>query len=224
MAASIGGIHLPHDPDRAVFMLSGGIDSLALLISESKRFKKPHAVYMNLGQKSAVRQEAAVKRICHHRACPLTICNLAGMAEMFFIVSEPPHPMVAELFRAEESMKPIAIAAAFAASSGAQSLFYGATTEDVNDAPFLIDLLKTIEKAAQINTGRTYFSVEAPLATTSRADALKSVPAEMHSMTWSCLWGGLHHCGQCRGCTVRQQRFADAKIPDPTVYSMEYMA
>ncbi len=224
MAVISGGILLPHDKDRAVFMLSGGIDSLAVMLGQLGRVKKPHAIYLSLGQKSAARQEAATKRICHKLNVPLSVGNLSGMAELFFVVSEPPHPMVAENFRPEESMKAVSIAGAFAASSGAQSLYYGATSEDVTDAPFLIDLLKAIENVIRINTGRTYFTIEYPCASKSRAELLKQVPPDLHAITWSCLWGGLHHCGKCQGCTNRKQRFAIAGVTDPTVYSMEYPA
>lgn len=37
--------------------------------------------------------------------------------------------------------------------------------------------------------------------------------------TWSCYAGGEEHCGSCPTCHARKQAFADAGVPDPTVYA-----
>ncbi|MBO7502494.1 MAG: 7-cyano-7-deazaguanine synthase QueC [Paludibacteraceae bacterium] len=39
-----------------------------------------------------------------------------------------------------------------------------------------------------------------------------------YAQTWSCYKGGERQCGRCGTCTERKQAFADAGIPDPTVY------
>lgn len=39
-----------------------------------------------------------------------------------------------------------------------------------------------------------------------------------YSHTYSCYKGGEKHCGRCGTCTERRQAFADAGLPDPTVY------
>ncbi len=40
-----------------------------------------------------------------------------------------------------------------------------------------------------------------------------------YSHTYSCYRGGEHHCGTCGTCTERREAFAQAGIPDPTVYN-----
>jgi 7-cyano-7-deazaguanine synthase len=37
--------------------------------------------------------------------------------------------------------------------------------------------------------------------------------------TWSCYKGGAMHCGRCGTCVERREAFAQAGIPDPTVYA-----
>ena len=36
--------------------------------------------------------------------------------------------------------------------------------------------------------------------------------------TWSCYKGGARHCGRCGTCVERREAFAEAGLPDPTVY------
>ena len=36
--------------------------------------------------------------------------------------------------------------------------------------------------------------------------------------TWSCYKGGAIHCGRCGTCVERREAFAQAGVPDPTVY------
>lgn len=37
--------------------------------------------------------------------------------------------------------------------------------------------------------------------------------------TWSCYQGGTVHCGRCGTCVERREAFAQAGLPDPTVYA-----
>jgi 7-cyano-7-deazaguanine synthase len=39
------------------------------------------------------------------------------------------------------------------------------------------------------------------------------------SHTWSCYKGGRVHCGKCGTCVERREAFAQAGIPDPTIYA-----
>jgi 7-cyano-7-deazaguanine synthase len=39
------------------------------------------------------------------------------------------------------------------------------------------------------------------------------------SRTWSCYKGGAVHCGKCGTCVERREAFANAGVPDPTVYA-----
>lgn len=40
--------------------------------------------------------------------------------------------------------------------------------------------------------------------------------------TWSCYEGRHDHCGICPTCRARKQAFADASVPDPTQYTIEF--
>jgi 7-cyano-7-deazaguanine synthase len=39
------------------------------------------------------------------------------------------------------------------------------------------------------------------------------------AQTWSCYKGGATHCGRCGTCVERREAFAQARLPDPTVYA-----
>lgn len=42
--------------------------------------------------------------------------------------------------------------------------------------------------------------------------------------TWSCYRGRDVHCGTCSRCTERREAFAEAGVPDPTVYAPEALS
>lgn len=41
------------------------------------------------------------------------------------------------------------------------------------------------------------------------------------AQSWSCYLNGTQHCGRCPACLFRQESFAEAKIPDPTIYEAQ---
>jgi len=61
--------------------------------------------------------------------------------------------------------------------------------------------------------------VRTPFATLSKAQVLRSHPGLPLELTFSCLRPtGETHCGRCNKCAERQRAFAEAGLPDPTVY------
>ena len=213
-----------------VVALSGGIDSTSLALKLLESGEKIRGIFFNLGQKSHRRQEAAVRRFGLQHDVPVEIINIPGFLDMFVGVMKPPHPMVAEAAAGpnepcNDSCSVILSAGLYGAATGAEVLYYGASLEDVQRIKALPEMLEHIERTIQINTGVSKFRCEAPNIKRSRPEILKEMGAGISDVfTWSCHWGGLHHCGECEGCKVRQDRFSVAAIPDDTEYSKEYPA
>jgi 7-cyano-7-deazaguanine synthase len=63
-------------------------------------------------------------------------------------------------------------------------------------------------------------TIDAPYTNITKTDIARRGAALGidYAHTYSCYKGGEHHCGRCGTCTERRQAFAEAGIPDPTIY------
>jgi 7-cyano-7-deazaguanine synthase len=79
---------------------------------------------------------------------------------------------------------------------------------------FFAGLQKLVNEAIGGNV-----EVRTPFADLSKAQVLRSHLGLPLELTFSCLRpAGETHCGRCNKCAERQRAFAEAGLPDPTVY------
>ena len=79
---------------------------------------------------------------------------------------------------------------------------------------FFAGLQKLVNEAVGGNV-----AVRTPFAALSKAQVLRSHTGLPLELTFSCLRPtGETHCGRCNKCAERQRAFAEARLPDPTVY------
>ncbi len=220
---------------KAVVLVSGGIDSTVLLFSLRQREYALHALAFHYGQR-------------HRRelACAQRQCETAGVQE-FRCVSMPflgellregtslleaggPVPDLDNIPRALRDQPPtyvphrnmlfLSIAAAYAESIGADRVFYGAQVQDEygywDCTPAFLERINAL---LSLNR-RQPVTVEAPLLRNSKADNVKlglSLGVDF-GMTWSCYRGETLACGRCPTCVERLNAFKQAGMPDPLPY------
>jgi len=220
---------------KAVVLVSGGIDSTVLLFSLRQREYALHALAFRYGQR-------------HRRelACAQRQCETAGVQE-FRCVSMPflgellregstlmetggPVPDLDDIPQALRDQPPtyvphrnmlfLSIAAAYAESIGAARVFYGAQAQDEygywDCTPVFLERINAL---LSLNRRRAV-TVEAPLLRNSKADNVKLGLAlgVDFSMTWSCYRGEMLACGRCPTCVERLNAFKQAGLPDPLPY------
>lgn len=212
-----------------VVMLSGGIDSSSLALDLLSKNVRILGVYLNFGQKSATRQQAAAARLAMTKGFPLQVGDLAKMVDMFLHVEDPPHIMMTEAPvrgpGCEDSCMALTTSAIFTANMGAKNLYYAATKEDATAIPKLSEMLQHVQETIRINTGISDFAIHAPFIQKTHPEVLKILNSRDPGVfTWSCHWGGLYHCGACDGCDTRRSRYSAARLEDLTVYSQEHPA
>jgi 7-cyano-7-deazaguanine synthase len=121
----------------------------------------------------------------------------------------------------------LALALGWAEVVGAEAIYIGANVLDYSGYPDCRpEFLRAFEALARVGTkagveGRP-MRVEAPLLRMTKADIIRrgvALGAPLH-LTHSCYDPDRdgRACGRCDSCLLRRKGFAEAQVPDPTVY------
>ncbi|MBC7269533.1 MAG: 7-cyano-7-deazaguanine synthase [Streptomyces sp.] len=204
-------------------MLSGGMESVtALHYVKHHSAARVAAIFVNLGQDSAIRQLARAKEHCNLLGVHLEVLNLPDVRNLFLDVVEPPYNLVAEgprglspeIFGCYDSVGATVMSALYAANHGYTQTIYGATASDRDRAPEIERMLSGTEDIVRASWGRGTTMIAPFLQMTDEEVAALALAERVDiSRTWSCHYGGIEHCGSCERCLKRQRVFGvlDAK-------------
>jgi 7-cyano-7-deazaguanine synthase len=123
----------------------------------------------------------------------------------------------------------LALALGYAETLDAQDLYLGVNAIDYSGYPDCRPaFVDAFEKLANLATaaaveGRARYRVHAPLLQMSKAQIVRRAAAlgVPLALTHSCYDPDLQGraCGRCDSCRLRARGFAEAGVPDPTIYS-----
>ena len=200
--------------NKAVVLLSGGLDSLVALgcCADSEEFGAELALTFDYGQKSAIREIEASKKICCHYGIEHKVIKLDWLKDITksALVSEKMLPE--KDFSTGKSMEAVwvpnrnglflNIAAAICDTFGYKYIIFGANKDEGetfsdNTEKFRADVTKMFESSTLVKP-----IVLAPLINYSKDDIVKiavekGIPLEY---VWSCYANGGKHCGKCESC------------------------
>jgi 7-cyano-7-deazaguanine synthase len=220
--------------DRAVVLLSGGLDSSTVLAIARSRGFECHALSVHYGQRHSA-ELAAAKRIAaalgarDHRIMGVDLAGIGGSAltDMEVAVPDAPTTGIPVTYVPARNTLLLSLALGWAEVLGAKDIFVGVNAVDYSGYPDCRpEFIQAFEQLARLATkagvGGSRFHIQAPLIDMSKADIIRA-GIELgvdFSSTVSCYQADEvgAACRKCDSCRLRAAGFAAAGIPDPTRY------
>lgn len=215
---------------RTVVLLSGGLDSSALLYHLRAEGIEVRALSVNYNQRHCKELDAA----CAIARCTDTLHKIADLSAIASLLGgsalTSPDLAVPLGHYEDETMKLtvvpnrnmilLSLAVAWAVSTKSDSVAYAAHNGDHAIYPDCrAEFADAMARATELCDWHRV-TLQRPFITYSKADIVRR-GAELgvpFAQTWSCYQGGQLHCGQCGTCVERREAFDLAGVPDPTRY------
>ncbi len=224
---------------RAVVLLSGGLDSSTCLAVAASEGFETHALSVNYGQRhrgelDRARRVARALGAAGHRVVRVELSAFGGSALTDGAIAVPKDRGPAEMasgipvtYVPARNTVLLALALAHAETIGAEDVFLGVNAIDYSGYPDCRPaFVRAFERLARVATkagveGRP-LRIHAPLMRLSKAGIIRlgtrlGVPYRLTLSCYDPVRG--RACGRCDACELRRKGFADAGVPDPTLYA-----
>jgi len=221
-------------PERAIVLLSGGLDSATVLaIARSMRYEC-YALSVEYGQRHRAELDAA-KRVAaalgahEHRVMRVDLADIGGSAltDTRVAVPESLQPGIPVTYVPARNTLFLSLALGWAEVIGARDLFVGVNQVDYSGYPdcrpaFIQAFERLAAVATKAGVEGAKFHIHAPLIEMSKADIIREglrLGVDFGT-TVSCYQADNEGraCGKCDSCRLRAAGFASANTPDPTRY------
>lgn len=223
--------------NKAIVLLSGGLDSAtALYIARSKGLEC-YALSFDYGQRhetelNAAKRIAECAGVVEHKIMKLDLRLFGGSALTDDQIDVPeqapdnPDAIPVTYVPARNTIF-LSIALGYAEVVDAQRIFIGVNAVDYSGYPDCRpEFITAFEKMANLATKNAVegqaLAIETPLIDLTKAQIIQQGTALGldYSETISCYQADSNGraCGKCDSCRLRAQGFADAGLPDPTRY------
>ena len=219
---------------KAVILLSGGLDSATCLAVAIANDYECYALSFDYGQRHeielAAAREIAKGKVAEHKIIGIDLTAWGGSS----LTSDAPVPdagsydeNIPSTYVPARNLIFLAFATAYAEAIDAKDIFIGVNSVDYSGYPDCRpEFIRAFTETARLGTKAVdenwQYNIHTPLQELSKAEIIKlgtSLNVD-YSKTHSCYNPsptGLA-CGTCDSCTLRQQGFSQANIPDPTKY------
>jgi len=220
--------------NRAVVLLSGGLDSATTLAIAQSEGYACYCLSLDYGQRhraelDAAAQLAASLGAVEHRVLKVDLTSFGGSAlttQNLAVPTTPAEGIPITYVPARNTIM-LSLALAWSEVLGAHDIFIGANAVDYSGYPDCRpEYLAAFERLAQLATKAgvegAAFHIRAPLIALSKADIIRrgSALGVDFARTVSCYQADAagRACGECDSCGLRKKGFAEAGMADPTLY------
>lgn len=220
--------------DKAVVLLSGGLDSATCLALARDRGLECHTMAFDYGQRHRAELRAAEVLSRHlgaasHRVMELGLGHIGGSAltDTSIDVPEEEGEGIPVTYVPARNTVFLSLALGLAEVLDAAAIYIGVNAVDFSGypdcRPAFIDAFQTLaDVATRAGVEDHGPRVEAPLMHMSKAEIIRAGHrlGLDYGLTLSCYQADAQGraCGRCDSCRFRKQGFAEAGLPDPTPY------
>ncbi len=220
--------------EKAVVLLSGGLDSATTLALAQAEGLECHALSIDYGQRhrtelDAARRVAAVQEVADHRVVTVDLTAIGGSALTDAAIDVPTAPSggIPVTYVPARNTVFLALALGLAETLAARLLYIGANAVDYSGypdcRPAFVDAFRSLARVAtRSGIEGTAWEVRAPLIHRTKAEIIRTGHrlGVDYSQTVSCYQADAEGraCGRCDSCRIRREGFEAAGVPDPTRY------
>lgn len=219
---------------KAVVLLSGGLDSATVLAMAGEQGYRCYALSLDYGQRHRA-ELAAASRVAEalgavkHKVIRLDLAAIGGSALTDAKIDVPEQPVegIPVTYVPARNTVFLSLALGWAEVLGSGDLFIGVNAVDYSGYPdcrpeYIEAFQRLCQLATRAGVEGGAFKIHAPLIELSKADIIRSGNrmGVDYAVTVSCYTADAEGraCGKCDSCRLRRQGFADAGVPDPTRY------
>ncbi len=221
--------------DRAVVLLSGGLDSATVLAMAREQGYDSYCLSVDYGQRhvaelAAASRVAAAMGAIEHRVIHLDINQFGGSALTDRSIDVPvdgPAAGIPVTYVPARNTIMLSLALAWAEVLGCRNIFVGVNAVDYSGYPDCRpEFIRAFEAMANLATKAAVegklLRIHAPLIDLTKADIIRTGDrlGVDYGLTVSCYQADEQGraCGVCDSCRLRRDGFISSGIPDPTVY------
>jgi len=219
---------------KAVVLLSGGLDSMVTAAIAREQGFSVLALTVDYGQRHRVELEAAARIAAiladDHAVVKMDLTRFGGSA-LTSDIAVPKSGVGAGIpvtYVPARNTVLLSLSLAWAEAAGARDLFVGVNALDYSGYPDCRpEFIAAFEGLANLSTragvAGAAFNVHAPLQHMTKADIAREaarlgLDAGMSHSCYDPAEDG-RACGLCDACRLRAKGFAEAGLPDPTLYA-----
>ena len=213
--------------NKAVVLLSGGLDSSTVLFVAKKKYKC-HCLIFNYGQKHR-REITSARKIADVAGCDYRVVKIFFPWKGSSLIDKSKKiPSAAADVKIGKNIPStyvpgrntifLSYAVSLAETIGAKRIFIGANAVDFSGYPDCRPQdYKSLNKLLAVGTKNKNIKIETPIIDKTKKEIVRlgikhKVPFEL---TWTCYRGGKIPCGKCDACILRAKGFEETELKDP---------
>jgi 7-cyano-7-deazaguanine synthase len=220
---------------RAVVLLSGGLDSATVLALAGRSGHECYALSVAYGQRHSAELDAASRVAAalgarEHRVMRVDLAGVGGSAltDPTLAVPESPTQGIPITYVPARNTMMLALALGWAEVLGAGSIHVGVNAVDYSGYPdcrpeFIAAFEALAARATRAGVEGQTLTIKAPLISWTKAAIIRAGMqlGVDYSLTVSCYQADAagRACGRCDSCRIRREGFTAAGVPDPTRYA-----